>query len=124
MANNSKKTKKSENNTKNAKKSENSIKNAKKSIDDWLSEHEYAKSLVAMLVSLALFALNMGIATLAGSMPLFFVLPLLILTGMGLYEQGRLSKGTIFAILVIIVIIIDIVVMIFLADQGRIHWPS
>ena len=67
------------------------------------------------------FALNMGIATLAGSMPLFFVVPLVILIGLGLHEQGKLDKGTIFTILVVLVIIIDILVMIYLADQGRLN---
>ena len=95
--------------------------NSKKSIKDRLSENEYIKTLAAMIVSLALFALNMGIATLAGSMPLFFVIPLVILTGLGLHEQGKLDKGTIFTILVVLLIIIDVLVMIYLADQGRLN---
>ena len=114
MANNTENNKKSKKNKKNNH-------NSKKSIGDWLSENEYVKIIAAMIVSLALFALNMGIAVLAGSMPLFFVMPLVILTGMGLYDQGKLSKGTIFTILVVVVIIIDILVMMYLADQGRLN---
>ena len=107
------------NNTENNKKDKKKNNNSKKSIGDRLSENEYVKIIAAMIVSLALFALNMGIATLAGSMPLFFVLPLVILIGLGLHNQGKLDKGTIFTILVVLVIIIDILVMIYLADQGR-----